>query len=847
MYSENRKPKYRFILDNGDTATIVTPNYAESQSLKTKLQTGEFYYRDTLTGELTFLRDDIAKINDVDFDVNFSIALEEDTGDGFSRIWLGKFVKTDCEFDDNRHGRKIVVTPEADDQYTLFEAGLEKEFDIIELGIDSHSINYVRQPLLQVYTLGGGFITNFVSGMSWEQEVDDNTLSSFVLEDEYRFANRVIPDAGGGSNSDVGNKLFVTGVGAGLVPDVSGVYNFPEYDNALYKYDPAFLYFNNRTLIVEVPISTSLHDFDDFGSSWHDSNGKQYEFYGIVDNGTDTTKWAYFKGTSPIGTTPTNGVFTHFSGATNTGDVTYSNAIRDEDQVFQDDYLRFNYKRYGIYRKSDDFCEYLTETYLEDFEAVYNDSTFPAQLQIQSSRTLYSRTSNSKTKLIWGAYFCRVFCDLETLEDNPTYEVPTGEVIPSPKGYTRVYPFDFNRFVIQDDHNSIGGRLGTFDSEAANFAGEFFSEGNGNYINAVGYPDIQYLPVNRREWKDAAHFMAFTPRIWDIMNQGNTNVLLRHAYAFHEIIQLLLTQIDDRLTFDNTPEYSEFLYSGVNPVANEDQPNLWLTPKSNILQGNYDKPAAKAEIKLSDILTTWKVVYKGGFHITDDFKLRLEHSSWYEKGGSYGDDVVGEDLVGKVNLRNKKRSDFGQDIFTYDKGNIPEQIRTRFMDYSSEVFQGSAIEVLSSYAQAGNIKELSASVVTTDLDFAQTQPNSMSRDGWFMLATFSEANGVERVPFVQMDLGLNRLHNVQNGHLSFAYLHDRFYRDDMPAEDLVINNAPVTANSVQRNKVQRVEYSSNDQTDPMQLIKTIFGNAKLQEKTRNITTSKINSIVKHHG
>ena len=814
----------------------VTPNYGNNLALVSDLVDGEQFTRDSLTGSLVLQRLDRSVIDDADFGVEFELLIQEFIDGEYETIYRGTFTKADCEFDPLYNN--ITINSEAQDKYEKLLSGSQKEFDLIALGINRNNIRYTKQPVLQIYQLGASYVTNFVKGMSWEQEVSDPTLSSFALERDHHFINQPITDA----NGDNGSKLFVTGVGAGLSPDVSGVYDFPEYSNANYKYEAAETYFGPRTLIVEIPIASVHDDFDDFGSSWHDPNGKQYEILGIVDIPDNTThKRLYFRGESPLSSTPTSGTFTHFSGGTNTANITYQNAVRDEDHDFS-----FIWTRYGIYDKNTNQNLYITETY-DTFAADSGGDTVYtlfSQAQVRTSRILFSRTSDSKCRLIWGSYFSRIFSDSPTINELPTSPTPDADGMPTPGTYKTVIGFNHRNFVITDNH-ADDGRFGTFSDEAANFAGEHFGEGTGNFIGIGGYPPIQYLPINRREWSDASHFTVFSKTLWDIFDEHATGLLLRHAYKFHEVIQLLLTEIDDRITFDATPEHSEFLYSGTNPVAGEAQPNLYLTPKSNVMTGSYDRPAEKANIKLSELLFAFKTTYNAGWHVDDDFKLRLEHNSWYENGGSYTTEVIGADLVDQVNLRNQQPISYGQNKFGFDKQTVPERIDTQWMDEVSEIFQGYPIEIKSKYAETGNIDERRISTVSTDLDFATTQPNSMSRDGWFMLATFPDSDNVERVAFKELDLGQNQIYDLQNGHLSFAYLHDKFYRDAMPAEELEINNEDVTANSITRIKTQDVVFNSKEKIDPIKLIKTDLGNGKIVQLSRSLESDKVTAKLRH--
>ena len=68
-----------------------------------------------------------------------------------------------------------------------------------------------------------------------------------------------------------------------------------------------------------------------------------------------------------------------------------------------------------------------------------------------------------------------------------------------------------------------------------------------------------------------------------------------------QAIKALLKEIDPTLQHEATAEYSRFLYDTTVPMSMA-RFYVHITQKTNILKGEYDQPAQKAEVSLEDIM-----------------------------------------------------------------------------------------------------------------------------------------------------------------------------------------------------------------------------------------------------
>ena len=166
-------PIYKFTLSiNGATPGQVYPAYGDDLAKEFTMESNEMFFRAKLSGDLTFVGPDFTTINSAAFDAKFSLVMyiSYDRGTTWTEYWKGKFYKTDCDFDAD--DRNVVVKPQVDDDYEAVIAGMDKEYNLIELAPECVSVNYDKRPLVQVYVPGEEVIGCFLSNMWWEQECE---------------------------------------------------------------------------------------------------------------------------------------------------------------------------------------------------------------------------------------------------------------------------------------------------------------------------------------------------------------------------------------------------------------------------------------------------------------------------------------------------------------------------------------------------------------------------------------------------------------------------------------------------------------------------------------------------
>lgn len=173
-------PIYKFELSkDGTNFRRVYPVYKDDLAKDFQLQQNEEFYRASLSGKLTFQSDDYTFINSSAFETEFElhISISYDAGQTWALYWVGRFWKTDCEFNDD--DKTIVVQPAVYDEYNDVLAGMEKEYNLIELAPEIERISIKKRPCLQIYIPGAGSVGQIMFGNNtyWETECEPKTFS----------------------------------------------------------------------------------------------------------------------------------------------------------------------------------------------------------------------------------------------------------------------------------------------------------------------------------------------------------------------------------------------------------------------------------------------------------------------------------------------------------------------------------------------------------------------------------------------------------------------------------------------------------------------------------------------
>ena len=169
-------PIYKFQLSAGADTRQAFPVYKDDLAIDYAPEQNQEFYRGKLSGKLTFQKDDYLFIRSKAFDTQFDvvISISYDGGQTWAVYWSGQFWKTDCKF--NEDDKTAIVTPNVNDRYNAVLAGMDKEYNLIDLAPVIQPVKLDKRPMIQVYVPGQTVIGCFLSGMWWEQAKDSLPL-----------------------------------------------------------------------------------------------------------------------------------------------------------------------------------------------------------------------------------------------------------------------------------------------------------------------------------------------------------------------------------------------------------------------------------------------------------------------------------------------------------------------------------------------------------------------------------------------------------------------------------------------------------------------------------------------
>lgn len=171
----NDYPAFTFRDNNFFLLSLIEaqPHY-KKLTKKISRESQQRFYRDTLTGDITFFGPDYDYIKGMDlFSEGLFFVVRAD-----NTVWYSqKFTKVDFEIDHFRKSAKLKL--KVADPYEQVTSKQGRQFNITKIGA-SHEWVYLRKkPLIQAYVMGGSTVSNFFSGVYEEAEVTE-------IQDDYK-------------------------------------------------------------------------------------------------------------------------------------------------------------------------------------------------------------------------------------------------------------------------------------------------------------------------------------------------------------------------------------------------------------------------------------------------------------------------------------------------------------------------------------------------------------------------------------------------------------------------------------------------------------------------------------
>lgn len=444
--------------------------------------------------------------------------------------------------------------------------------------------------------------------------------------------------------------------------------------------------------------------------------------------------------------------------------------------------------------------------------------------------------SNSQVQPVMVSFFARLLSNQDTVGGNPTDDLPASDIVPANENYTKVIGITGGNYYASDANNAIGSRWGKFAADALHFAGNYFDK-----PSPAGAARL--YPVSSSDWLYASYWFEFDAALEGLQESAADTITLQDAYKLSDALSAVLNALDPAVSHEGSPEYSDFLYDLGNPIRPQRRVPM-IAPKSNVVLGEYDKPAQKAPIRLADLLQMMWAVFRCKWHIAADGKFVVEHISYYENGGTYSGTEVSADLTTLIDPQTGKSWEWAANRWEYEKEAMPERIEPGWMDDTGPAFDGFPIQVRSLFVQPGNIESQRVARFTADIDFILSQGADISKDG-FVLMDAEVSIGLNYLPLVALTLPNGDEFYSQNGYLAFIYLHPNYHRYGLPASLVTINDEDTTALSVARRKIQEVQYPLIGVTDYIALVATGLGTGKVLEFRENVNGEFVTAKIAH--
>lgn len=308
-----------------------------------------------------------------------------------------------------------------------------------------------------------------------------------------------------------------------------------------------------------------------------------------------------------------------------------------------------------------------------------------------------------------------------------------------------------------------------------------------------------------------------------VIPNGATIAFTRNRFLF-DVIKYIADQLVPGVIVS-----SDFFTNATNPVTLHANKLLYLTiaQKSDIIRPTSSNQANSAMMswkELMDIL--WAMFQVKWNYIPGTNTINVEHISFWTHPAELD---LRSQLIAKATNK-----------YTYQKEKMPKYEKFSFMEADDPNFAGTPIRYDSACVNPdpkSNIKETLVNV-TTDLEYIINNPDAISDDGFVILCNYMDGGSY----YVLWGVGSMDSLVVLNVHLSWANLHDSYYRHNRVLIEGYLNGNLTTFWSAQKNILQPCYaiICPSDNYDPNDAITTELGETYLTGVKANVKSSELN-------
>lgn len=750
-----------------------------------KKETNQVFFRDTLEGSIKIFGDDFEFIKAQSLETKYILIT---TNANNKVLSVNTFTKTDCKLNDTKHSIELKLS--SIDRYSKIMNAYDHTYDLIKLSPAITPLTLTKRLLYQFYIQGADSVSCYANGTYWEQEASEAIDDADALKNKYYFAKN----------------------------------------------------FTKQEIIIEKEQSVYFA-----GAYIRDENSSEYKWVNTTDSRyvislkalSDTEKANYGTSAWPYGTILSAASGTH---PTNTSGESrnslywiYFNDIKTFGQLSTPNLIS---KRV-----------YCTSYLFDKFTGVFNSgSNADYSLKKVSDNT---DAFNFRECLIDYVIWARILADvdsaieLSTGQTKTLYDLPKDDFVSERVNYRKCIGMVGLNVIQSGKSVSYPTKYGRTDY------GTYFTSN----VVSIGTTSHRPVPISRSSWANTSVW-AIIPDSWDTFEyMFRTTFVLKDAFSLADTIKALLHEIDPLVKFEATAEYSEFFYNtdGVPPIISFDGSRAgyepYIVPKSNVLKGNYDQAAQKAEITFEQIMNMLRDCFRCYWFIDSNNRLRIEHISYFMNGLSYSGKNIGLDLTEKYDKFNRKSVLYAQEEQSYSKDDLASRYEFAWMDDSTDTFEDMQIDIISAYTQADKTEEINSEVFSTDIDLMLYAPDKFSNDGFALMMANKDTG---RVPIASVSSLRDDEYiypytvTPQNYLCSWLYL-ARYYMLDMPAKSIKYTRAPSSdayrVTGVKQFIKQDVDFQTQDSINLYKAIKTSIGTGTIDSLSVNIDTGLISTTL----
>ena len=292
------------------------------------------------------------------------------------------------------------------------------------------------------------------------------------------------------------------------------------------------------------------------------------------------------------------------------------------------------------------------------------------------------------------------------------------------------------------------------------------------------------IPIGQSHWERMSSWLLSDDDVNNLEANFNDTFVLKDSYPIWSAIAVLLKEIDDNISFEDTQDYSIFLYSGaMQELYSYDflgcRNALHITPISNIKKTFYEQAAQRGEISLKQILDMLRNVYNCYWFIDSEKRLRIEHIVYFKNGNSYTNErpIPTIDVTNKKNLPTGEGWDFAQNTVEYETGKCPARYEFKWGDNCTYPFLGEPIDVKDIYLDASKKESVGIDNFLADIDYIVSNPSEVSDD---LFALYEVSKATKKVDILDVRLNdASPKYKVQNPYLSMIVAEQYYYPFDL--------------------------------------------------------------------